>query len=88
MEFLLLNTKLQNCYGLTGAESDLQIYSPVLCQACVALYENKDWCRAQVTGVCVHACMHVCLSVRYVWIGESVCVCAHASIQHVLFLLI
>ncbi|KAI5628523.1 RING finger protein 17, partial [Silurus asotus] len=50
MEFLLLNTQLQNCYGLPGAESDLQIYSPVLSQACVALYDNKDWCRAQVTG--------------------------------------
>ncbi|XP_017324761.1 RING finger protein 17 isoform X1 [Ictalurus punctatus] len=50
MEFLLLNTKLQNCYGFPGAESDLQIYSPVLSQACVALYDNKDWCRAQVTG--------------------------------------
>ncbi|XP_053090427.1 RING finger protein 17 isoform X2 [Pangasianodon hypophthalmus] len=50
MEFLLLNTKLQNCYGLPGVESDLQIYSPVLSQACVALYDNKDWCRAQVTG--------------------------------------
>lgn len=53
MEFLLLNTKLQNCYGFPGAESDLQIYSPVLSQACVALYDNKDWCRAQVTGVCL-----------------------------------
>ncbi|KAF4086779.1 hypothetical protein AMELA_G00088320 [Ameiurus melas] len=50
MEFLLLNTKLQNCYGVPGAESDLQIYSPVLSQACVALYDNKDWCRAQVKG--------------------------------------
>ncbi|KAK3543926.1 hypothetical protein QTP70_031835 [Hemibagrus guttatus] len=50
MEFLLLNTKLQNCYGLPGAESDLQIYSPVMSQACVALYDNTDWCRAQVTG--------------------------------------
>ncbi|KAG7331453.1 hypothetical protein KOW79_005422 [Hemibagrus wyckioides] len=50
MEFLLLNTKLQTCYGLPEAESDLQIYSPVLSQACVALYDNKDWCRAQVTG--------------------------------------
>ncbi|KAF7709854.1 hypothetical protein HF521_016704 [Silurus meridionalis] len=50
MEFLLLNTQLQNCYGLPGAESDLQVYSPVLSQACVALYDNKDWCRALVTG--------------------------------------
>ncbi|KAK2850477.1 hypothetical protein Q7C36_009260 [Tachysurus vachellii] len=50
MEFLLLNTKLQDCYGLPEAESDLQIYSPVLSQACVALYDNKDWCRAEVTG--------------------------------------
>ncbi|TSO88057.1 UDP-glucose:glycoprotein glucosyltransferase 2 [Bagarius yarrelli] len=50
MEFLLLNTKLQTCYGPVGAESDLQIYVPVLSQACVALYDNMDWCRAQVTG--------------------------------------
>ncbi|KAM9486561.1 RING finger protein 17 isoform 2-T2 [Clarias gariepinus] len=50
MEFLLLNTKLQSCYGHPEAESELQIYSPVLSQACIALYDNKDWCRAQVTG--------------------------------------
>ncbi|XP_062861401.1 RING finger protein 17 isoform X2 [Trichomycterus rosablanca] len=50
MEFLLLNTNLQNCYGPVDADSELQIYSPILSQACVALYDNKDWCRAQVTG--------------------------------------
>ncbi|XP_076857432.1 RING finger protein 17 isoform X2 [Brachyhypopomus gauderio] len=49
-EFLLLNSKLQDCYGSPRAESDLQIYCPVLAQACVALYNGKDWCRAVVTG--------------------------------------
>ncbi|XP_035378869.1 RING finger protein 17 [Electrophorus electricus] len=49
-DFLLLNTKLQNHYGSPGAESKLQIYCPVLAQACIALYNSKDWCRAQVTG--------------------------------------
>ncbi|XP_066515658.1 RING finger protein 17-like isoform X2 [Hoplias malabaricus] len=50
MEFLLLNSKLQDCYGPPESESELQIYCPVQAQACVALYDNKDWCRAQVTG--------------------------------------
>ncbi|XP_036430958.1 RING finger protein 17 [Colossoma macropomum] len=50
MEFLLLNSKLQDCYGSPGSDSELQIYCPVQGQACVALYDDKDWCRAQVTG--------------------------------------
>ncbi|KAL7866157.1 hypothetical protein SRHO_G00114040 [Serrasalmus rhombeus] len=50
MEFLLLNSKLQDCYGSPGSDSELQIYCPVQGQACVAIYDEKDWCRAQVTG--------------------------------------
>ncbi|KAI4883302.1 hypothetical protein NFI96_024399 [Prochilodus magdalenae] len=50
MEFLLLNSKLQDCYGPPGSDSEMQIYCPVQGQACVALYDNKDWSRAQVTG--------------------------------------
>ncbi|KAG9271211.1 RING finger protein 17 [Astyanax mexicanus] len=51
MEFLLLNSKLQDCYGPPGSATELQIYCPCLGQACVALCEkNKDWCRAEVTG--------------------------------------
>uniref|UniRef100_W5KUQ3 Ring finger protein 17 n=1 Tax=Astyanax mexicanus TaxID=7994 RepID=W5KUQ3_ASTMX len=50
MEFLLLNSKLQDCYGPPGSATELQIYCPCLGQACVALCEkNKDWCRAEVT---------------------------------------
>ncbi|XP_072541367.1 RING finger protein 17 [Salminus brasiliensis] len=50
MEFLLLNSKLQDCYGPPGSQSELQIYCPCMGQACVALYDKKDWCRAEVTG--------------------------------------
>lgn len=75
MEFLLLNTKLQDCYGLPEAESDLQIYSPVLSQACVALYDNKDWCRAEVTGASVCTC--VCACVQYSCVCASVCAACH-----------
>ncbi|XP_068593149.1 RING finger protein 17 [Cebidichthys violaceus] len=52
MEFVLLSAKLQDCYGATAVneEYDLNIYCPVIEQACVARYEDKLWHRAQVIG--------------------------------------
>ncbi|XP_056292563.1 RING finger protein 17-like [Pseudoliparis swirei] len=48
MEFVLLSAKLQACYNETREE--LSVSCPVLHQACVALYEDRKWYRAQVTG--------------------------------------
>ncbi|XP_032385352.1 RING finger protein 17 [Etheostoma spectabile] len=52
MESLLLSTKLQECYNATrvAGEDDLNIYCPVIKQACVARYGDKLWYRAQVIG--------------------------------------
>ncbi|XP_074513953.1 RING finger protein 17 [Sebastes fasciatus] len=52
MEFVLLSAKLQDCYDATTVtgEDDLNIYCPVIEQACVARYEDKLWYRAQVIG--------------------------------------
>ncbi|XP_034417580.1 RING finger protein 17 [Cyclopterus lumpus] len=53
MEFVLLSAKIQDCYNatrMTGEDDDLRIYCPVIEQACVALYEDKLWYRAQVIG--------------------------------------
>uniref|UniRef100_A0A8B9JI58 RING finger protein 17 n=1 Tax=Astyanax mexicanus TaxID=7994 RepID=A0A8B9JI58_ASTMX len=75
MEFLLLNSKLQDCYGPPGSATELQIYCPCLGQACVALCEkNKDWCRAEVTGVFVYVCRHIalwCSLVDVTSVGDS-----------------
>ncbi|XP_030642398.1 RING finger protein 17 [Chanos chanos] len=50
-EFFLLNSKLQDCYGWAGIEgAGHQLHTPVQDQACVALYDDKLWYRAQVTG--------------------------------------
>ncbi|XP_026232525.1 RING finger protein 17 isoform X2 [Anabas testudineus] len=52
MESLLLSAKLQDCYNATATtgEDELNIYCPVIGQACVALYDDKLWYRAQVIG--------------------------------------
>ncbi|KAL6100378.1 rnf17 [Pungitius sinensis] len=52
MEFVLLSSKLQDCYNASTAraEEDLTIYCPVMEQACVARYEDKLWYRARVVG--------------------------------------
>ncbi|XP_054471060.1 RING finger protein 17 isoform X2 [Anoplopoma fimbria] len=52
MEFVLLSAKLKDCYNATtlAGEDDLNIYCPVIEQACVARYEDKLWYRAQVVG--------------------------------------
>ncbi|CAJ1079084.1 RING finger protein 17 isoform X4 [Xyrichtys novacula] len=51
MEFMLLQAKLQECYNATSAaEEDLKVYCPVIEQAYVALFEDKQWYRAQVIG--------------------------------------
>ncbi|XP_056611045.1 RING finger protein 17 isoform X1 [Triplophysa dalaica] len=49
MEYLLLHSKLQDCYGPLAADDEFQIYCPSLSQACVARYD-QEWYRAQVTG--------------------------------------
>ncbi|XP_022595844.1 RING finger protein 17 [Seriola dumerili] len=52
MESLLLSAKLQDCYNATtvAGQDDLCIYCPVIGQACVARYDDKQWYRAQVIG--------------------------------------
>ncbi|XP_067300010.1 RING finger protein 17 isoform X2 [Pseudorasbora parva] len=49
MEYLLLHSKLQDCYNHPKANSEFQIYCPSVSQACVASYDG-EWCRVQVTG--------------------------------------
>lgn len=49
MESLLLSAKLQEFYSSTSGDDELNIYCPVIEQACVARYEDK-WYRAQVIG--------------------------------------
>ncbi|XP_052004314.1 RING finger protein 17 [Xyrauchen texanus] len=49
MEYLLLHSKLQDCYDSSTQCSEFQIFCPTLSQACVALYD-QEWCRVQVTG--------------------------------------
>ncbi|ROI57083.1 RING finger protein 17 [Anabarilius grahami] len=49
MEYLLLHSKLQDCYNHPKADREFQIYCPSLSQACVASYD-QEWCRVQVTG--------------------------------------
>ncbi|XP_031169903.1 RING finger protein 17 [Sander lucioperca] len=52
MESMLLSVKLQECYNATSVagEDDLNIYCPVIEQACVARYDDKLWYRALVIG--------------------------------------
>ncbi|XP_040005066.1 RING finger protein 17 isoform X2 [Xiphias gladius] len=52
MESLLLSAKLQDFYSATtvAGQDDLNIYCPVIGQACVARYDDKLWYRAQVIG--------------------------------------
>ncbi|KAJ0070701.1 hypothetical protein NL108_017887, partial [Boleophthalmus pectinirostris] len=52
MESLLLSDKLQKFYSAPpeSEEEDLRIYCPVIGEACVALFEDKMWYRAQITG--------------------------------------
>uniref|UniRef100_A0A8C1DMD7 Ring finger protein 17 n=1 Tax=Cyprinus carpio carpio TaxID=630221 RepID=A0A8C1DMD7_CYPCA len=49
MEYLLLHSKLQDCYSRPNASSEFQIYCPSLSQACIARYD-QEWCRVQVIG--------------------------------------
>ncbi|XP_016093416.1 RING finger protein 17 isoform X2 [Sinocyclocheilus grahami] len=49
MEYLLLHSKLQDCYNRPQAHSEFQVYCPSLSQACVACYD-QEWCRVQVIG--------------------------------------
>uniref|UniRef100_A0A3B4Z7Q8 Ring finger protein 17 n=1 Tax=Stegastes partitus TaxID=144197 RepID=A0A3B4Z7Q8_9TELE len=52
MEPLLLSAKLQECYNETTVvgQLELNVYCPVIGQACVARFEDKSWYRAQVIG--------------------------------------
>ncbi|XP_013854998.1 RING finger protein 17 [Austrofundulus limnaeus] len=51
MESLLLSAKLQDFYSAsTGFGDELNIFCPVIGQACVARFEDKLWYRAQVIG--------------------------------------
>ncbi len=54
MEYLLLHSKIQDCYSHPQAYSEFQIHCPSLSQACVASYD-QEWCRVQVIGafICV-----------------------------------
>ncbi|XP_036401470.1 RING finger protein 17 [Megalops cyprinoides] len=63
MEFLLLNAKLQECYSADG----LEVFCPTLEQACVALFEDKGWYRAQVIGLPGNRMVEV----RYVDFGNK-----------------
>ncbi|XP_059355870.1 RING finger protein 17-like isoform X2 [Carassius carassius] len=49
MEYLLLHSKLQDCYSRPQANIEFQIYCPSLSQACIACYDH-EWCRVQVIG--------------------------------------
>ncbi|MBN3308188.1 RNF17 protein, partial [Amia calva] len=49
METLILMSKLQDFYSQGG--HGLEINSPYLDQACVALFEDKVWYRAQIIGL-------------------------------------
>ncbi|XP_077073070.1 RING finger protein 17 isoform X4 [Siphateles boraxobius] len=49
MEYLLLHSKLQDCYSHPNAAQEFQIYCPSISHACVASYD-QEWCRVQVTG--------------------------------------
>ncbi|KAL1267800.1 hypothetical protein QQF64_033163, partial [Cirrhinus molitorella] len=49
MEYLLLHSKLQDCYSRPKASSELQVYCPSLSQACIARCD-QEWCRVQVIG--------------------------------------
>ncbi|XP_055070435.2 RING finger protein 17 isoform X1 [Misgurnus anguillicaudatus] len=49
MEYLLLHSKLQDCYGPLTSDSELQIYCPSTSQACVARFD-QEWFRALITG--------------------------------------
>lgn len=64
MESLLLSARLQDCYNETAmsGEDDLNIYSPIIGQACVARYDDKLWYRAQVIGKSV---CNECLFYQY-----------------------
>lgn len=55
MEYMLFTAKLQDCYNTTPAArtDDLNVYCPVIGQACVARFDDKLWYRAQVIGECV-----------------------------------
>ena len=53
MEFQLLSSKLQTCYGslsLEGSDWGLQLYCPTLMQPCVARFRDNLWYRARITG--------------------------------------
>ncbi|XP_037542654.1 RING finger protein 17 [Nematolebias whitei] len=52
MESFLLSAKLQDCYNELAAfgGDELDIYCPVVEQACVARFEDQLWYRAQVIG--------------------------------------
>lgn len=52
MEYLLLHSKLQDCYSRPQANNEFQIYCPSLSQACVSSYD-QEWCRVQVIGAFV-----------------------------------
>lgn len=58
MESLLLSAKLQDFYSASTCSGDdeLNIFCPVIGQACVARFEDKLWYRAQVIGNGVCAC--------------------------------
>ncbi|XP_035264204.1 RING finger protein 17 isoform X1 [Anguilla anguilla] len=49
MEYLLLNSKLQDFYSQEGL-GGLEVFCPSLEQACAALFEDKVWYRAQIIG--------------------------------------
>lgn len=71
MESMLLSVKLQECYNATSVagEDDLNIYCPVIEQACVARYDDKLWYRALVIGegVCLTG-LHKCLFYQWVFL--------------------
>ncbi|KAG9330401.1 hypothetical protein JZ751_025522 [Albula glossodonta] len=50
MEFLLLNAKLQELYSQDSQQGGLEVFCPMLEQACAALFEDKVWYRAQIIG--------------------------------------
>uniref|UniRef100_A0A8C4ZK29 Tudor domain-containing protein n=1 Tax=Gadus morhua TaxID=8049 RepID=A0A8C4ZK29_GADMO len=70
MEFQLLSSKLQTCYGslsLEGSDWGLQLYCPTLMQPCVARFRDNLWYRARITGMLGDRSVEV----QYVDIGNE-----------------
>ncbi len=86
MEYLLLHSKIQDCYSHPQANSEFQIHCPSLSQACVASYD-QEWCRVQVIGafMCVQYIKQVNMQEKKASVFYTQCIkvkmiaCVHLS---------